>query len=124
MEWIVPVSHRRWFMKTPVRIILAILLFVPACNRNTPSTTRAASEQGSTSNADQRQRDEYVKTVEAKLNEFDKKIDGLEARASKMTDPEKKNFTNEIDQLKDKRKMVGRKLDDLKKLNVESWTSM
>src|SRR5262245_17093572 len=110
-------------MKTPVRIILAILLFVPACNRNTPSTTRAASEQGS--NADvQRQRDDYVKTVEAKLNEFDKKVDVLETRASKMTEPEKKNFMNQIDQLKEKRKMVARKLDDLKKVNVESWTNM
>ena len=112
-------------MKTPVRIILAILLFVPACNRNTPSTTRAASEQGAPSNTDlQRQRDEYVKTVEAKLKEFDQKIDGLEARGSQMKEPEKKNFTNAIDQLKEQRKTVVRKLDDLKKVNVESWTNM
>ena len=112
-------------MKSPVRIIFAILLLVPACNRNNPSPVRAESEQESKSTSNmQGQRDDYVRAVEAKLDEFDHKLDGLEARASKMTETTKKSFTNEIDQLKDRRKMVARKVDDLKKVNIDSWTAM
>jgi hypothetical protein len=112
-------------MTTRVRIIFAILLLVPACNRNNPNRARAESEQESTSTANmQRQRDDYVKAVEAKLDEFDHKIDGLETRASTMTGTLKKNFTSEIDQLRDQRTMIARKLDDLKKVSIDSWTGM
>ena len=112
-------------MKSLIFIIFAILLLVPACNRNNPTGARAESEPESKPTADmERQRDDYVKAVEARLEEFDHKLDGLEARASKMTETTKKSFTNEIDQLKDRRKMVARKVDDLKKVNIDSWTAM
>ncbi len=112
-------------MKSLIFIIFAILLLVPACNRNNPTGARAESEPESKPTADmERQRDDYVKAVEARLEEFDHKLDGLESRASKMTGATKKNFTNEIEQLRDQRKMVDQKLDDLKKVSADSWTTM
>jgi hypothetical protein len=70
------------------------------------------------------QRDEYIKSVEAKLAEFDQKFDGLDARASAMGGSAKTDFKNSIDRLRDQRKNVGKKLDDLKSVSVESWTTM
>jgi hypothetical protein len=70
------------------------------------------------------ERDAYVKIVEARLAEFDQKFDGLDERAGAMTGATKTNFKNAIDGLRDQRKTVAAKLDDLKKVNVESWTSL
>jgi DNA repair exonuclease SbcCD ATPase subunit len=112
-------------MKRPLHIIFAILLLVPACNRNNSVGARADSEQESTARANlERQRDDYVKTVNAKLDEFDKKVDGLEERTATMKDATKQSFKNDISQLRDERKMVARKLDDLKKVSVDSWTAI
>jgi hypothetical protein len=67
------------------------------------------------------ERDEYVKSVDARLHEFDQKVDGLDKRASAMTGTTKTDFANAIDRLRDERKAVGSKLDDLKSVNIESW---
>ena len=112
-------------MKGALTLIFAILLFVPACNRSNTTGARADSEQESTAKANlDRQRDDYVKTVNAKLDEFDKKVDGLEERTATMKDATKQRFKNEISGLRDERKTVARKLDDLKKVSVDSWTSV
>jgi len=104
---------------------MAFLLIVPACSRSEPRTTQAAPEQR-TNATDQMKnaRDAYVKSTEARLSEFDQKFDGLGKRAGTMTGTEKTNFTKAIDDLRDQRKAVSAKLDDLKKVNVESWTTV
>jgi len=70
------------------------------------------------------QRDEYVRSVEAKLAEFDQKFDGLDARAGAMSGAAKTDFKNAIDGLRDQRKIVSRKLDDLKGVSIESWSAL
>jgi len=106
-------------------MLLAILLIVPACKRNEPSRTQAASE-ARTSAVEQmkNERDVYVKSVDARLAEFDQKFDGLDKRAAAMTGATKTDFKNAIDGLRDQRKAVAAKLDDLKKVNVESWATL
>ena len=112
-------------MRFPLRMLLAILLVVPACNRNEPRSTQAASEERKNAVEQMKsERDTYVKTVEARLAEFDQKFDGLDERAGAMTGATKTNFKNAIDGLRDQRKAVAAKLDDLKKVNVESWTAL
>jgi hypothetical protein len=48
----------------------------------------------------------------------------LDARASALTGTTKDDFEKGIDGLRDKRKEVGRKLDDLKSVSVDSWMTM
>jgi hypothetical protein len=105
--------------------LLASLLILPACNRNEPRSTEAASEQR-TAPTDQlkQERDDYAKAMDARLAEFDKKVDGLSERADVMTGTAKSNFKGLLDQLRDERKGVVSKLDDLKSVNPESWMTL
>jgi len=116
-------------MKIPLKLFLGLALMIPACNRNEPTRVGAAPEDRSNDQKtnDQnmkRQRDDYVKTTQAKLDEYDKKIDGLEARTSAMSGPAKDQANRPIQQLKDQRKDVESKLSDLKSVNPESWNGM
>jgi uncharacterized protein YukE len=106
-------------------MLLAILLVAPACNRNNPSSTRAASEdRANVTDQMKRDRDDYVTTMNAKLAEFDQKVDGLNERTAAMKGQAKDNFKDAITRLKDQRKTVANKLDDLKSVNVESWQTL
>jgi hypothetical protein len=103
---------------------LAILLVLTACNRNDRERVRAAPEGTVTTEQMKQQRDDYVKAVGAKLAEYDKKFDGLDARARAMAGTAKDNFKADIDQLRDDRKAVSKKLDDLKGVSLDSWTTL
>jgi DNA repair exonuclease SbcCD ATPase subunit len=112
-------------VRFPLRMLLAVLLIVPACNRNEPRSTQAAPEERA--NAEEQiknERDAYVKSIDARLAEIDKNLDGLDERGNAMSGATKTNFKNAIDGLRDQKKSVASKLDDLKKVNVESWTTL
>ena len=112
-------------MRLPLIMLSAALLVTLGCNRNEPRSTQAAPEERTNANDQMNnQRDAYVKSVEARLAEYDQKFDGLDQRATAMNGTEKDNFKKAIDDLRDQRKAVSSKLDDLKKVNVESWTTM
>jgi hypothetical protein len=70
------------------------------------------------------ERDAYVKSTDARLAEYDQKFDGLDKRAATLTGQTKTNFKNAIDDLRDQRKAVAAKLDDLKKVSPETWTTL
>jgi len=101
--------------------MLGLLLVTSAC-RNEPSRTSAATEEAA--DMQTQQRDAYVKITKTKLDAFDRKIDDLDTWASKMTEPEKKDFERTVQALRDQRKEVDTKLDDLKSVSVDSWTRM
>ena len=112
-------------MRFPTKMLMAVLLVVPACSRNEPRTTQAASEERTSATEQAKnERDAYVKSVDSRLAEFDQKVDGLDERAGAMTGTNKTNFKHAIDGLRDQRKAVSSKVDDLKKTNVESWTTL
>ena len=112
-------------MKLHLTTLLGIALLVPACSRNEPRSTRAAGEERTNATDQMKaERDQYVKDMDARLDEFDKKVDGLNDRASAMTGAAKTSFKDNIDRLSDQRKEVAKKLDDLKSVSVESWTTM
>ena len=108
-------------MKPIYAMFLAIVLVLPACNRD---RVRASSDERSTSDAVKQQRDDYVSSMEAKLKEFDQKFDGLDARAGALSGPAKKGFEDAVDGLRDQRKAVSRKLDDLKSVSLDSWMQL
>jgi len=70
------------------------------------------------------QRDDYVKSGEARLAEFDQKLDGLDKRAGAMTGATKTDFKHAIEGLREQRKAVAAKLDNLKKVSIESWATL
>ena len=112
-------------MRFPLRMLLAVLLIVPACNRSSePRTTQAAPEERTNTRDQKAERDAYVKSIEARLAEFDQKLDGLDKRAGAMTGAAQTDFKRAIDDLRNQRKAVADKLDDLKKVSPESWTSL
>ena len=112
-------------VRIPLSMLLAIFLFAPACSRDNPSSTRAASEErANVADHMKRDRDDYVTTMKAKLAEFDQKVDGLNERTAAMKGQAKDNFKNAIDHLRDQRKTVASKLDDLKGVSVESWQTL
>ena len=111
-------------MKFTFAMLFAALL-VTACNRNEPQRTQAASEDRTNATDQMKmERDNYVKGVEARLSEFDLRVDGLSERAGAITGAAKTDFNNAIDNLRDQRKAVASKLDDLKGVSVESWMTM
>ena len=112
-------------MRFALMMLFGILLILPACNRNEPRSTQAAREEKTnTTERMTEERNTYVKSVEARLAEFDQKFDGLDKRASAMTGTAKTDFTNAITRLRDERKSVASKLDDLKNVSIESWTTL
>ena len=111
-------------MKFPLQTLLAISLIIPACSRNEPRSTQAASERTNATDQMKAERDDYVKNMEARMDEFDKKMDGLDERAGAMTGAAKTSMKDNMDRLRDQRKEVEKKLDDLKSVSVESWQTM
>lgn len=106
-------------------MLAAVLLIVPACNRNEPRNTQAASEEQTNAadqmNVEKSDRNDYVAAIDQRLAGFDLKIDKLDQQANAMTGATKANFKKAIDGLRDQRKSVASKLDDVKKANIESW---
>jgi len=110
-------------MKVLITMVMGLLLLVPACNRNEPSRVGAAPEERSTTantEAQQRERDDYVKSVQAKLDEFDHKLDGLDARAAKMTGTAKDDLKNMVRQLRDQNKGIASQLDNVKNASPDA----
>jgi hypothetical protein len=113
------------FMRFSMPILLSALLMVSACNRNEPRTTAAAPEDRTdATDRMKKERDDYVKVMQSRLAEFDQKVDGLDKRAAAMTGTVKTSFKEAIDRLREQRKAVASQLDDLKRVSVESWTTM
>src|SRR5688572_14331019 len=101
--------------------LVGLLLILPGCKRDEGDRVRAGT---ATTEQIQDQRDQYVRSVEAKLDEFDQKFDGLESRAAAATEPAKDSLNKAVDSLRAERRNVDQKLDDLKKVSVDSWTTM
>jgi hypothetical protein len=112
-------------VKISLGIFLSALLMIPACSRNEPRSTQAASEQRQNATDQMKnEQDAYVKSMNARLDEFDQKVDGLDKRASATSGDIKTDYDKFVDQLRDQRKDVSSKLDDLKGLKPEDWKAM
>jgi hypothetical protein len=112
-------------VRLPLRILMAVLLIVPACNRNEPRIVQAAPEEPTNAVEGMKtERNDYVEAIDNRLVEFEQQLDELDQRANAMTGTTKASFNKAIDCLRDKRKSVASKLDDLKKVKIESWTTL
>ena len=129
-------------MKIPLNVMFGLLLLVPVFNRSELSRVEAASEKQSiTANtpqqdkrdeqaqqgkrdeqAQQGEREEYVKSVQAKLDEYDKKLDVLEARASTMSGTQKDDFKKMIEQLRLQQKSIASRLNYVKNASPDAFS--
>jgi len=122
-------------MKIPLSMVFVLLLLVPAINRNESSRVEAASEEQATTTANtqaqqrereeqaqQREREEYVKSIQAKLDAYDKKLDGLEARTSTLSGPAKDDFRNMIEQLRIQKKNIASRLGYVKNASPDAFS--
>jgi TolA-binding protein len=111
-------------MRIPLSMVFGLLLLVPVGSWNEPSRLEAASQEESTkanTEAQQREREEYLKSIQAKLDEYDKKFDSLDARVSKMNGTEKDDFKKMIQQLHDQKKRIATQLDSAKNASPGAW---
>jgi hypothetical protein len=99
-------------------MVLALALLFPGCSRTDNDRVRAAPPNPQ---QQKQERDDYVTAMNAKLKEFDDKLDGLDARANAMSGTAKDDFKKSIDGLHKHRDQVAEKLDDLKKVSADSW---
>src|SRR5262245_51249617 len=112
-------------MKIPLSMVFGLLLLVPASNRNELSQVEAASEkQSTTANAQeqQREREEHIKSIQVKLDEYDKKLDGLEARASTKSGPPKDDFKKMIEQIRVQQKSIASRLGYVKSSSPDAFS--
>jgi hypothetical protein len=112
-------------MKISLSMVFGFLLLVPVCNRSQLSRVEAASEEQSTTantQAQQREREEYVKSIQAKLDEYDKKVEGLAARASRMSGPAKDDFRKMIEQLRVQEKSIASQLGYVKNASPDAFS--
>jgi hypothetical protein len=109
-------------MKSGLALTIGLLLAFSACERQT-YRTRAAPEPGEKT-WQQEQRDEYVSTVRARLNEFDGNIRALELSAATMPAAARTSYEQSLQQLRNQQKTVQEKLERLEAMAPESWMSM
>jgi len=120
-------------MKIPLSIVFGLLLLVPAWNRNELSRVEAASEEQSTTTKTQaqqrereeqaqRDREEYVKSIQAKLDEYNRKLYGLEARTSPMSGPAKDDFRKMIEQLRIQKESIASRLVYVKSASPDAFS--
>ncbi|HLN28229.1 MAG TPA: hypothetical protein VK395_10840 [Gemmataceae bacterium] len=67
------------------------------------------------------QKDEYQKKLNAALTEMDEHIDDLKAKAAQASDEAKKRYAREMDDLRRKREVLGKKLDQVKAAAPGAW---
>ncbi|HBL23633.1 MAG TPA: hypothetical protein DDZ40_05910 [Deltaproteobacteria bacterium] len=67
------------------------------------------------------QMDEYRKQAEAKLKDYDKKIDELQARAEKMKKEARAEFDEQMSELKKKREAASKKQEELQTASGKAW---
>src|SRR5437868_2852400 len=103
-------------MKIFLTTLLAVCLFLPACERD-PRVS--ANRDRSVTTRDQR--DAYQDLVRARLNEFDHRFDGLDARMRGLSRAEQERLRIDIAELRDRKAGLEKKFNDLKDVSNESW---
>lgn len=66
-------------------------------------------------------KDEYRKDTEAKLGEYDKRINDLEAKSANVGDETKAEYDEAIQSLENQKEAASRKLDEIESASYENW---
>ena len=104
-------------MKTAMIGLLSVCLLFGACQRS--ARTSASPEEMSKA-----ERNDYQAMVQARLNEFDHRFDGLEARLKGLPAPDRERLKTDITELRDRKDALQHKFKDLKGVSIESWRDL
>jgi len=104
-------------MKITTTLLLAGCLALPACQRG--SRTNAAPEQVVVV-----ERDRTQALIEGRLNDFDHRFDGLEARMKGMTKADQQRLKTDIAELRSRKDALDRKFKDMKGVSDQSWRDL
>jgi len=69
-------------------------------------------------------RDEYVRKMQAKLEEWNVEIDTLTAMAGKVSSEAKQEYFEQIESLKAKQSAARQKIDDLQHAGESAWEDL
>jgi hypothetical protein len=106
-------------MKALVISLLGLSLILPACERG--RTTRAAGEYQADRDFD---RDSYENFVRARLEEFELRFDGLEARMKGLHRGAQERLQVDLEELRGRKEALEQKFNDLRKVSSESWLDL
>ena len=67
-------------------------------------------------------RDTYIRQLHAKIDEWNADIDRLTAKVNQVEADSRKEYQQQIDMLKRKRREIESKLTDLKQTGEEAWS--
>ena len=95
--------------------LLAGLLVLSACDRE-PRRASAAPEETLAA-----ERDQYQDYVKGRLQEFEYRFDGLEARLKGLSASDQEHLKIDIAELRDRKDALERKYADLKNVSDQSW---
>jgi len=104
-------------MKTAMIGLLSVCLLFGACQRS--ALTSASPEEMSKA-----ERNDYQAMVQARLNEFDHRFDGLEARLKGLPETDRERLKTDITELRDRKDALQHKFKDLKGVSIESWRDL
>jgi len=104
-------------MKTAMIGLLSVCLLFGACQRS--ARTSASPEEMSKA-----ERSDYQAMVQARLNEFDHRFDGLEARMKGLPEADRERLKTDITELRDRKDGLEHKFKDLKAVSIESWRDL
>ncbi|MGO9306923.1 MAG: hypothetical protein ACLP3R_25010 [Candidatus Korobacteraceae bacterium] len=108
-------------MKRLPLLLALVLLTSIACYCQ--EATSAQQKNGERATASQ-QRDSYEEKAEARLRELKRKIDSLNAKASKQSGETRKEFDRQIADLDRQRASVQQQLEKLKSTTQQAWRDM
>jgi len=102
-------------MKLLTVCCLSLCLSVAACDRG-PRRASAAPEASVKA-----ERDQYQDYVRGRLQEFEHRFDGLEARMKGLDKNSQEQLKTDIAELRDRKDVVERKYNDMKGVSDDSW---
>jgi uncharacterized coiled-coil DUF342 family protein len=69
-------------------------------------------------------RDEYIRKMQAKLEEWNAEIDALSAKAGEVTADVKKEYSEQIESLKTKQAATRQKIEELQHAGDSAWEDL
>jgi len=101
-------------------LAIALLVWLP-CVSQKPASAQQTNEHAETAS---QQRKQYQEKTEAGLRELNRKIDSLNAKASKQTEEVRKELDRQLADLDQKRAVAQRQFERLKNSSQEAWRDM
>jgi len=101
-----------------IDLFIALMLLLIAV----PLSALAAEQMPGTKEPEPvRQKEQYEKSMEERLRKIGKELDELKTKAADMTEEERKEMNQHIEEVEMKQKLASRKLEEMRKESQKEW---